>query len=93
MGGGTTKSLNMYGKSIAALASVSLLMASPAFATSVTNLDIKEHTITVDRGAKESQQKIAAGATAQVDCLGGCGFTVEGSGYGSYAGDWVTTVS
>lgn len=72
----------MQNKSIAALASVALFMATPAFATSVTNQDTKEHTINVDHGAKESQQKIAAGTTAQVDCPGGCGFTVEGSGYG-----------
>ena len=72
----------MHGRTIAALASVSLLMATPALATSVMNQDTKEHTLTVDRGAKESQQKIAAGATAQIDCPGGCGFTVEGSGYG-----------
>jgi hypothetical protein len=51
----------MQSKSIAALASVALFMATPAFATSVANQDTKEHTITVDRGAKESQQKIAAG--------------------------------
>lgn len=72
----------MQGRSIAALASVALLMATPAFATSITNQDTKDHTINVDRGAKKSQQKIAAGTTAQVDCPGGCGFTVEGSGYG-----------
>ena len=72
----------MHVRSIAALASVALFTATPALATSVMNQDTKEHTITVDRGAKETQQKIAAGTTAQVDCPGGCGFTVEGSGYG-----------
>ena len=58
------------------------LLATPAFATSITNQDTKEHTIIVDHGAKESQQKIAAGGTAQVDCSEKCGLTVEGSGYG-----------
>ena len=72
----------MHARSIAALAGVALLTATPALATSVMNQDTKEHTITVDRGAKETQQKIAAGTTAQVDCPRGCGFTVEGSGYG-----------
>ena len=74
--------INVHIKSIVALTSVALSLATPAFATAITNQDAKEHTVTVDRGVKESQQKIAAGTTAQVDCPGGCGFTVEGSGYG-----------
>ena len=72
----------MHGTFIAALASVALFMVTPAFATSVMNQDTKEHTITVDRGAKESQQKIAAGTTVQVDCPDGCGFTVEAAASG-----------
>lgn len=64
------------------LTSAAVSLASPAFATSITNQDTKDHTVTVDRGVKESQQKIAVGTTAQVNCPAGCGFTVEGSGYG-----------
>ena len=60
--------------------------AAPAFAVSITNQSAKEHTITVDRGATESTQKISAGDTLKVDCPEGCGFRVVGSGYGRQPG-------
>lgn len=51
-------------------------------AVTITNQDSKEHTLTVDRGAKQSDQKIGAGEAVQVECPEGCGFRVVGSGYG-----------
>lgn len=63
-----------------------LALASPAFAVSVINKDTKEHTVTVDRGSTETNKKVAAGDTLQVDCPDLCGFRVVGSGYGRQPG-------
>ena len=57
-----------------------------AFAVSVTNKDTKEHTVTVDRGSTETNKKVAAGDTLQVDCPERCGVRVVGSGYGRQPG-------
>jgi len=61
-------------------------LSSPAFAVSVTNKDTKEHTVTVDRGSTETNKKVAAGDTLQVDCPERCGVRVVGSGYGRQPG-------
>jgi hypothetical protein len=59
-----------------------IVLATPVLAVSITNQDTKEHTVTVDRGATESNQKVSAGDTLRVDCPERCGFRVVGSGYG-----------
>ena len=69
------------------LAGILVLLAGPAMAVTITNQDSKEHTLTVDRGAQESQKKIGAGQSVQVDCPEGCGFRVLGSGYGRQPGN------
>lgn len=58
------------------------LAATPAFAITVTNQDKGEHTLTVDKGETETDQKLAGGASTEVDCQGGCELRVKGSGYG-----------
>ena len=63
-----------------------LALASPAFAVSIKNNDTKEHTVTVDRGSTQTDKKVAAGDTLQVDCPERCGFRVVGSGYGRQPG-------
>lgn len=72
-------------KITAAAISAFMLAASPALATTVTNGDDKEHTLTVDRGTEQAGQKIAAGASVQIECPERCGLRVEGSGYGRQA--------
>ncbi|KQP80278.1 hypothetical protein [Methylobacterium sp. Leaf117] len=73
-------------KTVFASGALLVSLAVPAFAVSVTNHDTKEHTITVDRGAKESAQKVSAGDTLNIDCPERCGFRVVGSGYGRQPG-------
>ena len=51
-----------------------LLVAGPALATTVTNQDMKSHTVVVDLGAKESRHDIAAGQSMKFDCPERCGF-------------------
>ncbi|MHB2211471.1 hypothetical protein ACYCO6_34410 [Methylobacterium sp. CM6257] len=63
-----------------------MVLVTPAFAVSIANQDTKEHTVTVDRGAMESKQKVASGDTLRVDCPERCGFRVVGSGYGRQPG-------
>lgn len=63
-----------------------IVLATPAFAVSITNQDTKEHTVTVDRGTTENNQKVASGDTLRVDCPERCGFRVVGSGYGRQPG-------
>lgn len=58
------------------------LAATPAFAITVINQDKGEQTLTVDKGETETDQKLAAGATTEVECQGGCELRVKGSGYG-----------
>ena len=67
--------------SIAFLAGT-MLAASPALAITVTNQDKAEHTLTVDQGEAQAEQKLAAGASTEVECKGGCELRVRGSGYG-----------
>ena len=50
-----------------------MLAASPALAITVTNQDRSEHTFTVDHGEAQADQKLAAGASTEVECKGGCG--------------------
>jgi hypothetical protein len=68
------------------LAAISLagamLAATPALAITVTNRDREEHTFTVDKGEAQADQKLAAGASTEVECMGGCEVRVQGSGYG-----------
>lgn len=59
-----------------------MLAATPALAVTVTNQDKGEHTLTVDRGETQADRKLAAGASAEVECKGGCELRVRGSGYG-----------
>lgn len=63
-----------------------MVLATPAFAVSITNQDTKEHTVTVDRGVIESNRKVASGDTLRVDCPERCGFRVVDSGYGRQPG-------
>jgi hypothetical protein len=58
-----------------------LLVASPAFAITVSNRDAKEHVLTVDRGMQEDDTRMAPGTSVQVDCPEGCALRVRGSGY------------
>ena len=66
----------------AAFLAGTLLAATPALAITVTNRDKGEHTLTVDKGEAQATQKLAAGASAEVDCKEGCELRVAGSGYG-----------
>ena len=59
-----------------------MLAASPALAITVTNKDKAEHTLTVDQGETQADQKLTAGASTEVECQGGCELRVRGSGYG-----------
>jgi len=54
-----------------------VLMASPAFALSVTNNDSTDHKIWVDEGAKEVSKTIPAGKTVNLTdvCKASCGVT------------------
>ena len=62
-------------------------VATPAFAAvTITNQDSRSHTITVDRGASQSQQDIAGGKSAMIDCPDKCGFHDEANGYSRVAG-------
>lgn len=80
------KSLNVgLGKGLAS-GVLLIALASPALAVSVANQDTKEHTLTVDRGSKETNQKVSAGDTIQIDCPERCGLRVVGSGYGRQPG-------
>jgi hypothetical protein len=66
----------------AAFLACTILAATPAFAITVTNQDKGEHTLTVDKGEAQATQKLAAGASAEVECMEGCELRVAGSGYG-----------
>ncbi len=70
---------------IGATLGFALLLATPALAVTVTNLDGKDHVLTADRGVQEDQHKIAAGASAQIACPERCEFRVQGMGYGRTA--------
>jgi hypothetical protein len=59
-----------------------MVAATPAFAITVTNQDKAEHTFTVDQGEEQADRKLAAGASTEVECKGGCELRVRGSGYG-----------
>ena len=59
-----------------------MVAATPAFAITVTNQDKGEHTLTVDKGEAQATQKLAAGASAEIECKEGCELRVAGSGYG-----------
>lgn len=72
---------------LVAAMSATAVFVSPALAVTVTNQDAAEHTLTVDRGVQEDQQKLAAGASAQIKCPERCEFRVVGMGYGRTAGD------
>jgi hypothetical protein len=63
-----------------------IVLATPAFAVSITNRDTKEHTVTVDRGTTENNQTVASGDTLRVDSPERCGFRVVGSGHGRQLG-------
>lgn len=53
-----------------------LSLPSAAAALTLTNKSKQEHTIGVDRGAKEEVVKVAAGASVEIkDCDDGCGVT------------------
>lgn len=80
----TTQNLGF--KSGLAAGMMLIVLATPALAVSITNQDTKEHTVTVDRGATESDQKISSGDTLRADCPERCGFRVVGSGYGRQPG-------
>lgn len=67
-----------------ALAGV-MLAATPALAITVTNQNKSEQTFTVDQGENQADQKIAAGASSEVECKEGCELRVRGSGYGRSA--------
>lgn len=62
-----------------------LLVASPAFAVTIVNQDTNAHTLTIDRGAKETQKDMAPGATLKVDCPDKCGFRDEAYGFSRLA--------
>ncbi|KQT56137.1 hypothetical protein ASG52_24380 [Methylobacterium sp. Leaf456] len=66
----------------AAFLACTILVATPALAITVTNQDKGEHTLTVDKGEAQATQKLAAGASAEVECKEGCELRVAGSGYG-----------
>jgi len=66
----------------AAFLACTMLAATPALAITVINQDKEEHTLTVDKGEAQSIQKLAAGASAEVECNEGCELRVAGSGYG-----------
>jgi hypothetical protein len=66
----------------AAFLACTILAATPAFAITVTNQDKGEHTLTVDKGEAQATQKLAAGASAEIECMEGCELRVAGSGYG-----------
>ena len=59
-----------------------MMAATPALAITVTNQDKAEHTFTVDQGEEQADRKLAAGASTEVECKGGCELRVRGSGYG-----------
>lgn len=59
-----------------------MLASAPALAITLTNQDKSEHTFTVDRGDTQADKKIAAGASTEIECKGGCELRVRGSGYG-----------
>lgn len=66
----------------AAFLACTVLAATPALAITVTNQDKSERTLTVDKGEAQTNQTLAAGASAEVECKEGCELRVVGSGYG-----------
>jgi hypothetical protein len=66
----------------AAFLACTMLATTPALAITVINQDKGEHTLTVDKGEAQANQKLAAGASAEVECKEGCELRVTGSGYG-----------
>ncbi|KQQ01175.1 conserved exported protein of unknown function [Methylorubrum extorquens] len=67
------------------LLAVVMLAVTPALALTVINQNKSEQTLTVDRGQAQADQKMAAGASAEVECNEGCELRVRGSGYGRAA--------
>lgn len=59
-----------------------MLASAPALAITLTNQDKSEHTFTVDQGEAQVDKKLAAGASTEIECKGGCELRVRGSGYG-----------
>lgn len=59
-----------------------MMASAPALAITLTNQDKNEHTVTVDQGETQGDQKLAAGASTEIECKGGCELRVRGSGYG-----------
>ena len=62
-------------KTIAACLCATGLLIAPASAVTVKNNSSKQISIGIDRGDKESVEKIDANASAKFDCKEQCGFT------------------
>ncbi len=76
----------MFGKVGLLTVLLSALAASPALAVTVTNQDSHDHTLTIDRGATETQKALPAGQSLNVDCPDKCGFRDEVFGFSRLAG-------
>ncbi|GJE35900.1 hypothetical protein [Methylobacterium oxalidis] len=74
-------------KRIAPLVGAFVLAAGPAWAVTVANQSKQEQVLTVDRGEKQSDHKIAAGDAFQVECPDSCGLRTRSgpAGYGRMA--------
>lgn len=74
-------------KRVAALVGAFVLAAGPAWGVTVANQSKQEQVLTVDRGEKQSDHKIAAGDAFQVECPDNCGLRTRSgpAGYGRMA--------
>ena len=54
-----------------------MMASAPALAITLTNQDKNEHTVTVDQGETQGDQKLAAGASTEIECKGGASFASE----------------
>jgi hypothetical protein len=72
--------------SVAAILLAAMMLAvTPELALALSNQNKSEQTLTVDCGQVQADQKMAAGASAEVECNEGCEVRVRGSGYGRTA--------
>jgi hypothetical protein len=74
-------------KNLIPLVGTLVLVASPAWAVTIANQSKAEQTLTVDHGDKQTDEKIGAGASVQIDCPQGCGLRTRSgpAGYGRMA--------
>ena len=62
---------------ILGLGVLGFLIASPAQALTVSNLDPKPHTVTIKAGSESTELTIAPDTAAEPACAGGCTIVLE----------------